>query len=352
MGKVKIIIADTDEDYIIPLQTKFVEELSDSADLEIITDSNYFAKFFMTPQKADILIVSEELYINALHRHNIGRIFVLVERQEEENTTKLNVIHLCKYTSIKEIYAEITGISPVPLGGNGERKESPQIITVCSASGGTGKTTVALGISACLSKHYKRVLYIGADRLQSFQRLLDDPTPISSTEIYTRLNSETGNAYSAVRHTIRKQSFSYLPPFRVALLSLGLGYDVFTRLAVSARDADEYDYIIVDADTAFDEDKAQLLSASDKVVVVTMQNSQSVFATNLLCESINGLNTEKFIFVCNNFNRNQENALVSSELVPKFVPSEYINHFENYDRLKCLDFSKDSGIQKVTVLIM
>lgn len=289
MGKVKIVIADTDEDYIVPLQTKFVEELFDSVDLEIITNRDYFTKFFMIPQKLDILIVSEKLYTNVLHRHNIGRIFVLVEQQEEENTTKLNVVRLCKYTSIKEIYAEITGISPVLLAGKGEKKEAPQIITVYSANGGTGKTTVALGISACLSKHYKRVLYIGADRLQSFQRLLDDPTPISSTDIYSKLNAETGNAYSTVRHAIRKQDFNYLPPFRVALLSLGLKYHVFTRIAVSARDAEEYDCIIVDADTAFDEEKAQLMSVSDKVIVVMQQNNQSLYATNLLCESINGL---------------------------------------------------------------
>ena len=44
MAKPRIIIADTDINYIIPLQAKFAEEYPNETDLEIITDADYFAK--------------------------------------------------------------------------------------------------------------------------------------------------------------------------------------------------------------------------------------------------------------------------------------------------------------------
>ena len=96
MAKPRIIIADTDINYIIPLQLKFVEDFFEKVDIEIITDPAYFDTVFSTPQRADILIVSEELYSQAMQRHNISHIFVMNEQYEEDQTADLNVNHIFK----------------------------------------------------------------------------------------------------------------------------------------------------------------------------------------------------------------------------------------------------------------
>ena len=59
MAKPRIVIVDSDINYIIPLQMKFVDEFFEKIDLEIITDPIYFNDLFSTPQKIDILIISE-----------------------------------------------------------------------------------------------------------------------------------------------------------------------------------------------------------------------------------------------------------------------------------------------------
>ena len=64
MSKPRIIIADTDISYIIPLQVKFIEEYFEKVELEIITDREYFMTLFSAPQRADFLLV---LFINKLH---------------------------------------------------------------------------------------------------------------------------------------------------------------------------------------------------------------------------------------------------------------------------------------------
>ena len=119
-----------------------------------------------SPQKADILVVSEELYDTSLQRHNISNIFLMTEQYEENQTAELNVNRIFKYTSIKEIFNEITGKSASALKIQKERQE-PKIVLVYSACGGTGKTTIALGIAAALTQNYKKVLYINAARLQT-----------------------------------------------------------------------------------------------------------------------------------------------------------------------------------------
>ena len=88
------------------------------------------------------------------------------------------------------------------------------------------------------------------------------------------------------------------------------------------------------------------------MIVVNEQTSTSIFATNILVDNINGTNSDKYIFVCNNFNKNENNAIVTSNIPLKFIVNEYIEHFDNYDQLNCEDLSKDTGIQKTAFLVI
>ena len=54
MDKPRVVIADTDENYIQSIELKFIEDFFDKVQLEIITDQEYFERLFMTPQSADI----------------------------------------------------------------------------------------------------------------------------------------------------------------------------------------------------------------------------------------------------------------------------------------------------------
>lgn len=163
MARPKVIIADEDASYIVPLQFKFVTDFFNKIDLEIITDRAYFDEYFSRPQNAEILIISDDLYDSSLQRHNIQNIFVMMEQYDEGSTGELNVNQIFKYTSIKEIFNEIIGKSTGALNIAVVEKKETQIILVTSAVGGVGKTTVAMGVAACLEQNYKRVLYINKD---------------------------------------------------------------------------------------------------------------------------------------------------------------------------------------------
>lgn len=352
MAKPRVIIADEDPNYIVPLQFKFVTDFFDKIDLEIITDGEYFNEFFSKPQNAEILIVSEELYDASLQRHNISNIFVMMEQLEESETGELNVNRLFKYTSIKEIFNEIVGKSSVTLNiGEIEKKET-QIVLVTSAAGGVGKTTIAMGVAASLTKNYKRVLYLNASRLQVFQHMLNNCSSISATDVYTKLTTASDNVYSEIKHVIRNEEFNYLPPFKAALMSLGLDYSVFEKIVLSAKKSKDFDFIVVDADSTFDECKASLINLADRVVVVTNQSLSSVMATNILVSNINGANTDKYIFVCNDFDKEGTNALILPNLKVKFTVSDYVEHINRIEQLKPVELAKDSGIQRITFLVI
>jgi len=360
MANPKVIIADEDVNYIIPLQFKFVTEFFNKIDLEIITDKEYFNEYFTAPRTAEILIISEDLYDSSFQRHNFDNIFIMYENEndndndneDEGKTTELNINRIFKYSSIKDIFNEIIGKSSTVLKIERAVKKETQVILFYSASGGTGKTTVSMGVCATMAKNYKRVLYINAAGLQAFQHMLDNHSSLSMSDVYTKLADANEKIYSDIKHVIRKELFSYIPPFKASLMSLGLKYSVFEKLITSAKNSGDYDYIVVDADITFDEYKAKLFDIADKVMVVVNQTIASVLATNIFVSNINGAGTDKYVFICNDFERDNDNALILPELALKFSVSEYIEHIRFCEKMKPDDLSKESSIQKITFLII
>lgn len=350
MSRERIIIADTDINYVISIQQKFAEELFEQADIEVITDQDYFTELFTSPQQANILIVSEDLYDSALLRHNISHIFLMSEQNDEdENDPKITALY--KYTSVKEIYNVIIGKCSLSLSNKPMKQGETQMILVYSANGGVGKTTVAMGISSCLSKSYKRVLYIDAAHLQTFPNMIENNVPIS-TDVTANLKIGDENIYQNIRHVIRKEHFAYLPPFKLALMSLNMPYRIYQEIALSAKLSGDYDFIVVDADCTFDEDKAELLNIADRVILVSDQTKYSIASMNNLISNINGTGNDKYIFICNNYDKQKVNAFVSAEVSAAFTVSEYVNHFHQYEIVTIEQLAKESSLQKVAYLIM
>ena len=351
MRKPRVMIADTDINYIIPLQLKFAKDFFDRIELEIITDGGYFAELFQKPQKADILIVSFELYSSALQKHDISHIFLMTEQQGQGETAELNVSRLFKYTSIQEIFHEIQNRSGECLNIEGMQQKEPKIIVVTSASGGVGKTALSMGLCACLTQNYERVLYVNADRLHTFGTMLENKAAIVSPEVYRELSHSDEQIYGKVKHVIRTEEFSYLPPFKAALMSLGIDSLMYENLLLSAKKSGDFDYIIVDADSVFDLSKARLLEISDKVIVVTEQSRNAVWATNVFVENVSGIRAEKYVFVCNKFQKQKLNALILPDSAVKFTVSHYIEFVAGLDEMGTDGLSGLSSIRQMLFLV-
>lgn len=349
MAKQVIILADTDEKFIASLEMKFVEELNDDLELEIITDEIYFNDYFSQPKNAGVLVVSEDLYSQELKRHNINQIFVLSEVIDEGGTEDLEIERIFKYSSPKEIYKQVLLKSNVATKDK-EIKETI-VVLVYSACGGAGKSTVSLGLSAALANSFNKVLYVNAQRINSFQFLLNNQTSIPNSAI-SEFYETTANLYGRVNHILRNEKFDYLPPFSMALSSIGIDYSMYLELIKSAKASKKYDIIIVDTDITFDKEKTDLITLADKVIIVLEQTKSAVFSTNTLLKNINYGDNGKYYFVCNKFNDKQINSLLSSEIEHNFIVNEYINYIENYDAISLSDIANIPDIQKISYLIL
>lgn len=348
MGKPVVIIADTDEKYIAPLEMKFLDEFDDEIQLQIISDIDYFVRRFEEPQSADIMIVSEQLYSRELQKHSIGNIFVLTENMDNQETGELGVERIYKYTSSQEIFNQVIAMSS--LSSEVGKEKDTEVIMFCSASGGVGKTTLALSLSGELARRYKRVLYVNAERINTFQAFFGD-TEAVPLEAYADFAFKDKVLYSRVKHVIRNEIFDYLPPFSVALSSINVDFSMYELFIDSAVQTKAYDYIIVDTDHVFDEAKAALITKADKVLFVVEQNEKSVHAMNVLMQNTNCRDTEKYRFICNKFDSAEDN-LTSKSVKNRFVVNEYIKRIGNLNKAGLSELIENKELQKLVYLIV
>ena len=175
---------------------------------------------------------------------------------------------------------------------------------------------------------------------------MENQTPITANDVYAKLGSSDETIYDEIKHIVRHEDFFYLPPFKSAIMSLGIEYSIYSNIASSAKKSEEFDFIIVDADSTFDEDKAALLGLADKVIIVTEQSLMSVTSTNRLVSNINNSETDKYLFVCNDFSKDEDNYLISPDVTMKFTVSEYIEHFAHCERCLLLSFQKRRAFRR------
>lgn len=297
MSKPLFVMVDNDNSYITPLEMKFLEDLGDRIDLHVITDIRYYNEFFSSPQKINVLIIDEEMYSDEIHKHEIDNVFILCDKNEDGETIKLNTVKINKYTSIKDIYNRVVNTSSIkPWGDDTERKT--EVVLITSAVGGAGKTTLALGIGQALAKEYKRVLYVDAETINTFQCRLGDVASLPASNVasvFTALDS----SYEKIKPYIIHGNIDYIPPFATSLVSMGIDETIYRRIVEDAKKTSEYDLILVDTNSAFDLNKAFWLESADRVLIVTETTPQAVYSTNKLLENISIANKGKFFFLFN-----------------------------------------------------
>lgn len=326
----KIIIADPDLNYALKLQAKFFQKMQDSIEVEIISENKIIKNFFKTPQTATCLLINETWMPSNIERQNIENIFTLTEQESKEATS------ISRYSSTEEIYNKIR--NAIGTDTRALTKEDCSVILFKSAMGGTGKTVLSLALAEYLSKKYYRVLYVNTQTMQMFQYYMKDQSPISS-DVSMTLQFEK-NFFEKLKKQIRKENFSYLPPFAMPLYAYNVNTRIYTNFIKNAKESKDFDYIIVDGDDDMDNNTISQIALADKILMISLASEEYKFATNQLLKKIS-LKENKVIKICNRMSENE----------PLEDFDEGIYEWHKIDKESIHAFAETNSMQRIAVLI-
>lgn len=328
MKKETIIFADPDHEYLNFLEGRIIPELEETAEILIINDFSYFQKYMSVFQKQNFSKAEEnrqkgQTYEEVCERMVLlfvwkdwgmelwrkigGKNVFLVGEQAEEGIIPV-IARSWDESKIREkINAELARMRRE----DGNERQRTKTLLVYSAVGGSGVSTVAWESACYLAKEGKRVFFIGADTWQDCRCFMECVMESAAEEFFA---TSQKSSFSFWKQWIWHGSFDALPPFEKSYACLGLTCEFFRKIEKDVRETNDYDWIVVETDHAYNEWLTEWMANSDKVLIVARQGEKWRKLLPVLKKSIAILPREKFCFVYNFFRSQELEETVAKKL--------------------------------------
>lgn len=305
----RILFSSKDESYLMSLALKFYAKLDENIEVTIVTDFGYLSEYinggFATEK---ILVIDKEFYFDTLNYSVFETVIVLDENQENNSLFNNNVICINKFMSTDYIFDCITSHTILKEEVLKHTSKDTKVIAIYSPIGGVGKSTVAYGICCAFAKAYKRALYVNINGLQDFGDIFNSVGSVS-TKIERYISYQDEKLKDELGELTEKYIFDYIKPIRMSMFSVGISLKNYGYLIDLFVKSKEYDYIVLDMISEFNKETITLIGQSDKVICVGQQDKQSAFRFKKMIDNIDTSDSNKYLFVCNKYDRRKENHL-------------------------------------------
>ncbi len=319
----RILVALEDESYGMSLAMKFYSELDDNIFVILVTDLEYLRSYINGGFSSDnIAIVGSEFYQQGINFSIFENLVILSDEETESSSLEATTIHINKYLGVNYIYESVIGRTTLKQVVKSNNIKTTSVIAVYSPVGGSGKTTIAYGISYALTKTYKKVLYVNMEELQAFGYLFEN-VEYMDIDMEKKISQEDGELSFYTDRITKKWVFDYIPPTRMPMPALGLTKKNYIHMIEEIKNTNEYDYIVVDMTSNFSVDEATVINHSNKTVCVVTQDESSQYRMKRLLEGMDTSDTSKFMFVCNKYQNTAHNQ-------PGSIDEQGICHIKEY----------------------
>jgi pilus assembly protein CpaE len=221
-----------------------------------------------------------------------------------------------------------------------KEKKSGEIISVFSAKGGTGKSVLAFNFALKLSKKEgNRVLLVDGDFLFGDVGVLVDEKPIKTIE--NLVDDMAFESYAIMKEYITETSYNIdalLAPKRPENAEKITKTNIEEILKIMKN---EYDYIIIDLGTNYNNSTLTFLDLSDQIFMITLMDLMSIKNTKIGIDVMKSLDydEDKLKLIVNQYNKKNN---ISATKLKKYL--NYEVYFKVPEDRKIINDSINIGI--------
>lgn len=329
---IRVVIAVPQREYTAKL-ADYLREEEPGWDIAAFTHDSALRRELQEGRTIDLLIGQPGLLREVTaFSSKVGKIIALVvEKGDSEGQWQ----EISQYQSLPAILSGLRGGAGATMGSS---HSDCQILTMFSASGGIGKTTIGINLIRQAAERGMRTFYLNLEALNATSLLFGRGEPDSlSRLLYTmQVHPEQWNALleQLCRHQPQLRT-DYLdapdhPGERLALTS-----DLLAVLLENIRKTGRYDLILVDPDSGAGDWHRKLLEMSNRVIWIVLDDAQTLLKTEkLLRHWEEQLDTamNKIVFV---LNKGSGGAIMNRWSLPSATPPAmlpYIPQWKTIDQ--------------------
>lgn len=270
MAKINIVMADSDELYLNKITNYLLEKASDF-EICSFTSKESMIKFITDKgNKIDVIAFSEDLLNDAISAANIS-VKILLTDGSYTDIKDFEILN--KYqkaekfvNDIRMIYADKTGHIEAVKTGN----KNTKIVGVYSPVGGCGKTTISIALAMAIAKRGNRVFYFNCEVINSTTDLFNNAPSGNMSEVYLAMKTKGANAELKIianKYEDPTTNITYINPAESTLELNELSISELKSLTEILGKISQFDVVIVDFDSSFDERKMEILSVCDDILM-------------------------------------------------------------------------------------
>jgi Mrp family chromosome partitioning ATPase len=328
----RVVLAATQREYAAKL-AEYVREEEPGWDIVSFTQVSALHRELQDDRVIDLLIGQTELLSEVTSLiGKVGKVMALVEARGKGGGEWAEIVQFQPLPNLlSAIRGSLSGVSDVS-------PSSCQVLTIFSASGGTGKTTVALNLIRQAGERGLRTFYLNMEPLNATSLLFGKGEPDSMSRLLYSLQAYPERWGEQLEQLCRHQ-----PQLRTDFLDapdhpeerLALTSELLITLLERLRSSGRYDLIVIDPDSGAGDWHRRLLEMSDRIVWLAVDDAQYLHKTNLLLrhwQTHLGDGFKKLFFI---MNKGHGGGIANRWELPGGVPSAilpYIPQWKSVDQ--------------------
>lgn len=310
LGKLSLILADSDEDYIDSLENYIRKHHAAGFDVYSFTDVQSLNRFFCGfGRRIDIILAGRGFIANGSLGEYAEAVFTMDDGKGAAGCKGRKTINKYQHaekliTSLMSGYSVQNAAGTLPAGKS-------RTITTCfiSPAGGSGKSTISACCSRICARRGLKTFYLNLEDVPSTDLFFKGDSEQTFSNVIFYLKSEDKNldiklAGAKCMDTSNGVHFFQQPESPLELLCLKPPY--IERLIGCFRQSAAYDALFIDMSGGINEMSTAVMNACDRIVCVYGSDVLSSYKLTLLKKEFELLEkrqvpglTEKLIYVVN-----------------------------------------------------
>lgn len=301
MGKINVIIADTDSRYLESIAKYLTNKYVDKFNVTCYTDYDILIESIANIKKKDILLINEDIYDEKVDKLGVNSIVILTEGKVNQDKYPHTLIS--KYSTGQDLYREIikvyTEYNPKNIEKITNKYDGTKLITVYSPVGGSGKSTVAAALAMKICKSGQEVLYLNFEDVQSTEVYFKGNKNKSFSDLIYYVKDRTENFASKFIEISDKDEVTgvtFIKNTESILDIEEIDKDDMKWMLESLLELNMFAYIIMDTSSKFNSVYEIILNSSNHILCPVKKEIVSMEKLKIFIDNIPDLRNYFFFF--------------------------------------------------------
>jgi MinD-like ATPase involved in chromosome partitioning or flagellar assembly len=306
MAKVQLVVADQDKDYLQAF-TQYIStsEFSEKITVKCFSLEESLEQYLRDSDDVDLLLVHPQLLPESTSLKNITTVLLLSEQPYREDIQSHSTIY--KYQPLNQLLTQVLSHlieKNQTTYSKNKRSKKTKVLSIYSAVGGLGKTTLALNLARELSSLDLKIFYLNLEYVSSCPLFFGDSSQEQTfSDILYYLEASPQNILSKIEKIKKhdpKTKIDYFSALENPQEILDLTLEKSSLLIDSLGELGSYDLVIIDLESSINDRTFASFIDSDYIFWLVADNVQCLTKTDAILTYFKKRYTEQYKDFCSN----------------------------------------------------